>query len=171
MFPLVGSFGTNFDEIWIKIYIIYIQFLKMTGIWRPFCLGLNVLNPFKTMKSWVWLYRHYLTYVYQWMHAFIGNSATWFTCFILYIFSFPTPLTNLCCHKRGYYCAMWIENKWRGTSTLEGFSLHSVLVYFCISWIQTFWTWTWAWTQNHQFRDLSAFGLNFILVMHYLCYR
>ena len=38
--------------------------------------------------------------------------------------------SRYCCHKRGYYCVMWIECGWRDISTLEGFSLHSVLVYF-----------------------------------------
>ena len=44
---LFGSLGTSFSEIWIKIK----QFsstkmrFKMSSVkWRPFCLGLNVLN-------------------------------------------------------------------------------------------------------------------------------
>ena len=44
---LIGPFGTNFSEIFIKIYTF--SFKKMhlklsSGNWRPFCLCLNVLN-------------------------------------------------------------------------------------------------------------------------------
>ena len=75
--------------------------LEMTGNWWPFCLCLNVLNTFKIMKSWVWLHRPYLTYVYHWIDACVANGSTWFTCsFILYIFFSHTHLL-LCCHKRG----------------------------------------------------------------------
>ena len=44
---LIWPLGTNFSGILIEIYIF--SFMKMhlklsSGIWRPFCLGLNVLN-------------------------------------------------------------------------------------------------------------------------------
>ena len=44
---LIGPLGTNFNEILIEIYTF--PFTKMhlkisSGKWRPFCLGLNVLN-------------------------------------------------------------------------------------------------------------------------------
>ena len=44
---LIWPLGTNFSEILIKIYIF--SFTKMhlklsSGIWRPFCLGVNVLK-------------------------------------------------------------------------------------------------------------------------------
>ena len=44
---LIGPLGTNFGEIWIEIQIF--SFRKMhwkmsSAKWRPFCLGLNVLN-------------------------------------------------------------------------------------------------------------------------------
>ena len=43
---LIWPLGTNFSEILIEIYIV--SFMNMhlklsSGIWRPFCLGLNVL--------------------------------------------------------------------------------------------------------------------------------
>ena len=45
---LIGPLGTNFSEIWIAIETF--SFKKMhlkipSAKWRPFCLGLNVLNP------------------------------------------------------------------------------------------------------------------------------
>ena len=46
---LIGPWGTNFSEILSEIHTF--QFNKMhlkmlSGKWRPFCLGLNVLNWF-----------------------------------------------------------------------------------------------------------------------------
>ena len=44
---LIGPLGTNFSEILIEIYIFSFKkmHLKMSsGIWQPFCLGLNVLR-------------------------------------------------------------------------------------------------------------------------------
>ena len=44
---LIGSLGTNFREIWIKIkqFSFMRKHLKMTAAkWQPFCLVLNVLN-------------------------------------------------------------------------------------------------------------------------------
>ena len=38
---------------------------------------------FNMMKSWVWLYRHYVTYAYHWIHACIANITTWFTCSVI----------------------------------------------------------------------------------------
>ena len=64
---------------------------------------------FTMSKSWVCLYRHYLTYVYHWMHVCIANGTSWFTC----SFFFSHPPINLCCQKRGYYCVMRIEYEWR----------------------------------------------------------
>ena len=54
---LIGPLGTNFSEILIEIYIF--SFKKMhlkllSGIWRPFCLGLNVLNISRTTSIWIW---------------------------------------------------------------------------------------------------------------------
>ena len=47
------------------------------------------------MKSWVWLYRHYLTYVYHWIHACITNGTAWFTwSFYFIFFLFPHPPTT-----------------------------------------------------------------------------
>ena len=44
---LTGSLGTNFSEMLIEIHTFSLKkiYLKMSsGKWRPFCLGLNVLN-------------------------------------------------------------------------------------------------------------------------------
>ena len=41
----IGPLGANFSEILIEIYTFSFRkmHLKMSGKWRPFCLGLNVL--------------------------------------------------------------------------------------------------------------------------------
>ena len=43
---LIGPLGTDFSEILIEISIFSLgkMHLKMSGNWRPFCLGLNVLT-------------------------------------------------------------------------------------------------------------------------------
>ena len=55
---LIGPLGTNFNEIFIEIHTFSFKkiHLKMSsGKWRPFCLGLNVLNVISAVKSWFWL--------------------------------------------------------------------------------------------------------------------
>ena len=50
---LIGPLGTNFSEILIKIHAFSFKkmHLKMSsGKWRPFCLGLHVLNPNKPLS-------------------------------------------------------------------------------------------------------------------------
>ena len=44
----IGTLGTNFNEILIEIHTFSFKniHLKMSGKWRPFCLGLNVFNEF-----------------------------------------------------------------------------------------------------------------------------
>ena len=45
--PSIGELGANISEILIEIYTYSFKkmHLKMSyGIWRPFCLGLDVLN-------------------------------------------------------------------------------------------------------------------------------
>ena len=47
---LIGTFGTNFSEIVIEtgIFLFKKMGLKASSAkWRPFCLGLNVLNDYK----------------------------------------------------------------------------------------------------------------------------
>ena len=44
---LIGSLGTNFSEILIKIHTFSFKKMQLkmsSGKWRPFCLGLNVLK-------------------------------------------------------------------------------------------------------------------------------
>ena len=46
---LIGPLGTNFSEILIEIHTFSfkkMRFKLSSGKWRPFCLGLNVLNRF-----------------------------------------------------------------------------------------------------------------------------
>ena len=58
---LIGTLGTNFSEILIKINTFSLKkmYLKMSsGKWRPFCLGLNVLRRFHEIAAgpfWKWL--------------------------------------------------------------------------------------------------------------------
>ena len=50
---LIGPLGTNFSEILIKIQTFSFKkmHLKMSSAkWRPFCLGLNVLNMFQIIS-------------------------------------------------------------------------------------------------------------------------
>ena len=52
---LIGPLGTNFSEILIKMYTF--SFKKMhlkilSGKWRPFCLGLNVLSRKLSLLTW-----------------------------------------------------------------------------------------------------------------------
>ena len=57
---LIGPLGTNVSEIFIEIYTFSFSkmHLKMSsGKWRPFCLGLNVLNYIPGVQyeqSWGW---------------------------------------------------------------------------------------------------------------------
>ena len=53
---LIWPLGTNFSEILIEIYIF--SFMKMhlklsSGVWRPFCLGLNVLTDDNWLMKWI----------------------------------------------------------------------------------------------------------------------
>ena len=53
---LIGSLGTNFNEISIEIHKFSFKkiHLKMSsGKWRPSCLGLNVLNQRKPGHGWI----------------------------------------------------------------------------------------------------------------------
>ena len=50
---LIGPLGTNFSEILIEIHAFSFKkmHLKMSSEkWRPFCLGLHVLNPNKPLN-------------------------------------------------------------------------------------------------------------------------
>ena len=45
---LIGTLGTNFNEILIEIHTFSFKNIHLnmsSGKWRPFCLGLNVLKP------------------------------------------------------------------------------------------------------------------------------
>ena len=62
---LIGPLGTNFSEILIGIYIFSFKkmHLKMlSGKWRPFCLGLNVLMTLHLLcwfRSHTWIHIKY----------------------------------------------------------------------------------------------------------------
>ena len=52
---LIGPLGTNFSEILIEILIISfnkMRFKVSCAKWRPFCLGLNVLNEPPGVQQW-----------------------------------------------------------------------------------------------------------------------
>ena len=65
---LIGPLGTNFSEIFIEIFTFSFKLmhLKMSGIWRSFPLGLNVLTQ---IHEWV---KHImctaLTPYYAWLY-------------------------------------------------------------------------------------------------------
>ena len=67
---LIGTLGTNFSEILIEIRIF--SFKKMglkvsSAKWRPFCLGLNVLNLFiGHTQKWRWKFNAEHLYINQW---------------------------------------------------------------------------------------------------------
>ena len=66
---LIGSFGTNFSEILIKIHAFsFTKFhLKMSsGKWRPSCLGLNVLIPV-SLPEWP-LYHEWILIVFAFIY-------------------------------------------------------------------------------------------------------
>ena len=63
---LIGPLGTNFSEILIGIQTFAFKkmhFKMSSAKWRPFCLGLNVLNISLTeQQTRHWIIVHYLTY-------------------------------------------------------------------------------------------------------------
>ena len=60
---LIGPLGTNFSEILIEIYTFSFKnlHLKMSGNWRPFCLGLNVLRYY--VLVWVHVPESFLIHI------------------------------------------------------------------------------------------------------------
>ena len=53
---LIGPLGTNFSEILIEIHIFSFKkmhFKMSSAKWRPFCLGLNVITPFKKERIFI----------------------------------------------------------------------------------------------------------------------
>ena len=115
---LIRRLGTNCDEIWI-IFFIFFSFIRENAFENDrklaaiFVLPSVHIENYETLSMNVQTW-HHLIYVYHWIHDCIANGKTRVTCScILHIYSFPIPPTNLCCHKRGYYCALWIEYEWR----------------------------------------------------------
>ena len=54
---LIGPLGTNLSGILIKIYTFSIRKMQLKtspGKWRPFCLGLNVLNKLVELIKTLW---------------------------------------------------------------------------------------------------------------------
>ena len=67
---LIEPWGTNFSEIIIKILIFLFKkmHLKMlSGKWRPFCLGLNVLkfNTQRVTSICIWLKLKYRIFIFK----------------------------------------------------------------------------------------------------------
>ena len=66
----IGLLGTNFSEIWIEIHILSFKkmHLKLSSAkWRPFCLGLNVLNVFGIHLTIMMMRQDWFTSL-QWRH-------------------------------------------------------------------------------------------------------
>ena len=82
---LIRPLGTNFSEILIEIHTFSFKkmHLKMSsGKWRPFCLGLNVLNQ---------IYAHFICHAVIFAGVYIPKSYFKFTITISFILS-PTFL-------------------------------------------------------------------------------
>ena len=88
---LIGPWGTNFSEILIGIQTFSFKkmHLKMPSAkWRPFCLGLNVLMMWLTIKEWV----NYSTSWYPFgtahvrTHPFRKHGAAFESRFLLLLF-------------------------------------------------------------------------------------
>ena len=87
---LLGPIGTNFSEILIEIntFSFKKKRLKMSsGKWRPFCLGLNVLNPVRIHYTRMFL-SHMAVYLLS--GGVEGHNTQWqrlkqsmYNCFIL----------------------------------------------------------------------------------------
>ena len=70
---LIGTLGTNFSEILIEIHTFSFKKMRLkvsSAKWRPFCLGLNVLEHgwVDTCHNFVWMWSH--------IHA---QSPYWFS--------------------------------------------------------------------------------------------
>ena len=128
---LIGPLGTNFREILVKIQIFSIMkmCLKMSSAkWRPFCLGLNVLNCFNKMVAGQWFVFHvtpelqmYWTRVY---HGWSYNSA---------IFNSVWPSD-----------AIWRQRFWSTLLLVMGYCLTVLIHYLKPYWLtikEIFWHW------------------------------
>ena len=68
---LIGSLGTNFSEILIKICTFSLKKIHLklsSGKWRPFCLGLNVLK----LVSQTALFSSPVLIMHSWFQLFMG---------------------------------------------------------------------------------------------------
>ena len=107
---LIGPLGTNFSEILIGIQAFSFKkmHVKMSSAkWRPFCLGLNVLNQFlealsETLLAWSKELQTLLLYNFMWKHVcdytsiktrlyFIPNNSSYKQPEITFLLS-PIPL-------------------------------------------------------------------------------
>ena len=81
---LIGTIGTNLSEILIEINTVSFNEMRLkmsSGIWRPFCLGLNVLShcrpfcfrPTRLMRSQVY---GNLIHIRLWMSLWSLHRAT-----------------------------------------------------------------------------------------------
>ena len=81
---LIGTLVINFNEILMEIHIFSfrkINFKMLSGKWRPFCLGLNVLNlPLKTWKyACISNFYHFLSEkLGRWLKSFLLEDKNQF---------------------------------------------------------------------------------------------
>ena len=84
---LIGPLGTNFSEILIEIHILSFKkmHLKMSaGKWRPFCLGLYVLNTQITSFN-EWRNKTYIMFVLTWHNECINKKHDIHTVTVLHM--------------------------------------------------------------------------------------
>ena len=87
---LIGLLGTNFCEILIEIHTFSFMkiHLKMSGKWRPFCLGLNVLTrSFPKMFPWC-TYLKEIRYRREYVSKY---RLMWIFIHWLYLLGFALP--------------------------------------------------------------------------------
>ena len=81
---LIGPLGTNFSEMLIKIHTFSFKkiHLKMSGKWRAFCLGLNVvrLQPHlnDTVVLWYnWVHYDMILHTAQQLYSWNNGQTFW----------------------------------------------------------------------------------------------
>ena len=84
---LIGPLGTNFSEIFIKIYIFSFKKMRLkmsSGNCRPFCLGLNVLmscietspSPARFYSLLIWKSPYPERWSLNWKRAWMSQHLT-----------------------------------------------------------------------------------------------
>ena len=80
---LIGPLGTNFNEILIEIHTFSFKkmHLKMSSAkWRPFCLGLNVLNSRVVINSVRDILTLFMWFSLQWITSMCAQIGKRYEC-------------------------------------------------------------------------------------------